>query len=70
MSDTPVNLNRARKARARQEAKAAADANAVKFGRSKADRALDSARNVKARATLDAHRLDAHRRDDGGRDGE
>ena len=35
---TPVNLNRYRKAKARAEAKARADENAVKFGRSKAEK--------------------------------
>ncbi|WP_371037675.1 MULTISPECIES: DUF4169 family protein [unclassified Rhodosalinus] len=35
---TPVNLNRYRKARARTEAKARADENAVKFGRTKAEK--------------------------------
>ncbi|REC58516.1 DUF4169 family protein [Rhodosalinus sediminis] len=39
MADQPVNLNRARKARARIQAKRAADANAVRFGRSKAETA-------------------------------
>lgn len=35
---TPVNLNRYRKAKARTEAKARADENAVKFGRTKAEK--------------------------------
>ncbi len=35
---TPVNLNRYRKAKARTEAKARAEENAVKFGRSKAEK--------------------------------
>lgn len=56
---TPVNLNRVRKDKARAEAKARADQNAVKFGRSKAEKELD-----KARAAQAALRLDQHRKDD------
>ncbi len=59
MSETPINLNRARKARARDEQRRTADANAVKFGRTKAERELEQARKDQ---TL--HRLDAHRRRD------
>lgn len=58
MSDKPVNLNRVRKDRARADRKAKADANAAKFGRSKAGRELDRARNEKADKTLDQHRID------------
>jgi hypothetical protein len=53
-----VNLNKARKARARAEAKTAAAANRVKFGRTKADRDLAAAREDKARQELDAKRRD------------
>ncbi|GHD99647.1 amidase [Defluviimonas sp. 20V17] len=52
----PVNLNKARKARARAEKRAQADGNAVKFGRTKAEKKIDKARAEKARATLDAHK--------------
>ncbi|EBA11866.1 DUF4169 family protein [Roseobacter sp. CCS2] len=38
----PVNLNQARKARSRAEAKAKADENAVRFGRTKAEKVLDA----------------------------
>lgn len=58
MADRPVNLNRARKARARDEAKRQADANAVKFGRKKAERARDAAETAKADRDLDGHRKD------------
>lgn len=58
MSGTPINLNRARKDRARAEKKARADENAVKFGRSKAQRDLDEAQVEKTRRTLDQHRID------------
>jgi hypothetical protein len=53
---TPVNLNRVRKEKARAEAKARASENAVKFGRTKADKDLEKARAEQARKTLDAHR--------------
>ncbi|MFC2968041.1 DUF4169 family protein [Acidimangrovimonas pyrenivorans] len=59
-----VNLNKARKARARAAKRARADENAVRFGRSKAEKSLDEARADKARATLDAHRRDRDRRDE------
>lgn len=48
-----VNLNKARKDRARSEDKARADANAAKHGRTKAQRLLEAARADKARRTLD-----------------
>jgi len=41
----PINLNQARKQRARADAKAKADENAVRFGRTKAERLLDAARD-------------------------
>lgn len=53
MSDRPVNLNKARKARARAEARARSDANAVKFGRTKAQKAREAADAARAKATLD-----------------
>ncbi|TMV65675.1 DUF4169 family protein [Thioclava sp. BHET1] len=53
-----VNLNKARKARARVKARAEADENAVKFGRTKAEKDLETARAAKARAALDAHKRD------------
>lgn len=53
MSDTPVNLNKARKARARGAAQAKADENAVKFGRSKAQKAREAVDAARARAELD-----------------
>ncbi len=53
-----VNLNKARKAKAKSSAKAKADENAVKFGRTKAEKAL-----TQAQAALDAGRLDGAKRD-------
>lgn len=54
-----INLRQARKQKARSEARAAANARAAQFGRSKAERLLEEARAEKARAALDGHRLDA-----------
>lgn len=50
---TPVNLNRFRKAKARADKKARADENAVKFGRTKAQKELEKAEAEKARRALD-----------------
>ena len=50
---TPINLNKARKAKGRQEARKRADENALKFGRSKAEKQLDQASAAKAQADLD-----------------
>ena len=49
----PINLNHVRKERDRAEKKAQADANAVKFGRTKAERLLDAARAEHAKRRLD-----------------
>ncbi|MEX0339564.1 MAG: DUF4169 family protein [Arenibacterium sp.] len=54
----PVNLNKFRKARARAEARVQADENAVRFGRSKAEKELEKARRDKARRDLDGHKSD------------
>lgn len=51
-----VNLNKARKARKRADAKTEANANAVKFGRTKAEKNLDRAKSDKAARDLDQHR--------------
>ena len=58
MSEGPVNLNRYRKEKAKAEDKARADANAVKHGRTKAERLLEVARAEKARAMLDRHKIE------------
>lgn len=55
MSGTLVNLNKHRKQKSRAQKKAQADENAVKFGRSKAEKTLDQARADKARKDLDGH---------------
>ena len=56
---TPVNLNRYRKEKARAEKKARATENAVKFGRTKAEKSSDNAVTA-----LDQKRLDGHKHDD------
>lgn len=54
----PVNLNQFRKQKERAEKKARADENAVKFGRSKADKQLDRARADKARRDHEGHEVE------------
>ncbi len=49
-----VNLNRARKAKARTDAEAKAAENRTRFGRTKAERQLDKARAEKAARDIDA----------------
>ncbi len=55
----PINLNKARKARARSEAEANAAANRVKFGRTKAEKLA-----AQSEAARLKQRLDAARRED------
>ena len=52
----PINLNKARKARARTAAKKTAVENRVRHGRTKAERQLDETREEKAQRELDAKR--------------
>ncbi|MBT8456270.1 MAG: DUF4169 family protein [Rhodobacteraceae bacterium] len=54
----PVNLNKHRKAKARAEKRAEADANAVRYGQSKADKARDATQAEKAARHLDQHKRD------------
>jgi phage protein D len=53
-----VNLNKARKARAKSQARAEATTNATRFGRTRAQREAEEAAATKAARTLDAHRRD------------
>ena len=53
-----TNLNRARKERARDEKHAKGHENAVKFGRTKAERIAEAALQDRARNMLDQHELD------------
>ncbi|OWU83637.1 amidase [Oceanicola sp. 22II-s10i] len=58
MADKPISLNQVRKAKARADRKTQADANAVKFGRTKAEKAADRLSTDKARRDLDGHKRD------------
>ena len=52
-----INLNRARKSRARTEKAARGAENAVKFGRTKDQRALERRLDDKAKTQLDGHKI-------------
>lgn len=58
MSETPINLNRARKSRARAKDKARADENAVRFGRTKAQKDAERIEAEKAALRLSDHQRD------------
>jgi hypothetical protein len=51
-----VNLRQVKKQAARKVARSVADANAVKHGRTKAERELEKARAEKATRALDGHK--------------
>lgn len=53
-----INLRAAKKAQTRAKARAQADANAAKFGQTKAERMAESLRKDKAKRDLDSHALD------------
>lgn len=53
---TPINLNKVRKARARADKRTRADENAIRFGRSKAEKQNERATKEKAERRLDLHR--------------
>ena len=55
---TAINLNRARKARDRAAEKAQADANALKHGRTKAERLREALVEERARRALDDHKFE------------
>jgi hypothetical protein len=54
----PINLRAARKARERDRKRAEGDANAARFGRTKAERQNEARAEEKARATWEAHKRD------------
>ncbi|WP_341365972.1 DUF4169 family protein [Yoonia sp. BS5-3] len=54
----PVNLNKVRKAKNRADAKAKADQNAIRFGRTKAERVLDAAKVKQANDRLSAMKFE------------
>ncbi len=51
-----VNLNKARKERARAERRARSEENIVRFGRTKAEKQRERATKEKAERDLDGHR--------------
>ena len=51
-----VNLNKARKSKAREAARKVADENAVKFGRTKSQKSKDKTEAAKAKRDLDGHK--------------
>jgi hypothetical protein len=53
-----ISLSKARKAKARTEKEAAAEANRMKFGRTKAEKLKDAAETAKATKHIDAHKRD------------
>lgn len=53
-----VNLNKARKARDKAEAKRTAEANRLTFGRTKTERETTKAQRDRDAARLDGHKLD------------
>lgn len=53
-----VNLKRFRKRSEREQAAQQADANRVRFGRTKSERALDEQRSSRANDHLDQHHID------------
>jgi hypothetical protein len=53
-----VNLRRVRKRTAREQSATQADANRLRFGRTKSERELDQRRINRAGEVLDQHRID------------
>jgi len=58
MTEKPINLNRFRKDKARADKRARGDENAARHGRTRAQKALERARDEKARRDLDGHERD------------
>ena len=50
-----ISLSSLRKTRAKDAAKAQADANALRFGRTKAQKAVEDADKARVKAVLDGH---------------
>jgi len=53
----PVNLNKARKARAKADKRQRAAENRIKHGRTKAERELEKSRAAKLKQAADDHKL-------------
>ncbi|MGI1661684.1 DUF4169 family protein [Palleronia sp. KMU-117] len=65
MAGKVINLNQARKARAKAQARTRAGANAAKHGRTRAEREADEARALRETERLEAHRRQRIDEDDG-----
>jgi hypothetical protein len=57
----PINLNKARKARAKAQAKDEAAANRVKFGRTKTAKAVDRLEAARSERTLQGAKIESLR---------
>lgn len=68
MAARVINLRAARKSAARDAARKKGDQNALKFGRSKAQKDLDLHENMRAEQQLDGYRLDKGTTEGQGRD--
>jgi hypothetical protein len=55
---TPINLNKARKAKAKSEAEQRAKENRAKYGRTKSEKELEAARAEKLAKLTEAHKRD------------
>jgi hypothetical protein len=53
-----INLRSVKKAKTKADTRAQADANATKFGRTKAEKLAEAASKDKAKRVLDGHALD------------
>ena len=53
-----VNLNRVRKAKKREDEARQAEANRIRFGRTKAEKARDAAEGAKLEAELDGKKVE------------
>ena len=56
--NAPLSLSKARKAREKMKKRQQADENAVKYGKTKAERILEAAQNASARRALDGHEFE------------
>ncbi|MEM7662951.1 MAG: DUF4169 family protein [Pseudomonadota bacterium] len=56
---TPINLNKARKARAKAAKQQNATENRVKFGRTKAEKAAERQKETKSKSALDGKKLNS-----------
>jgi hypothetical protein len=65
MTGDVVNLNKARKAKARLDTQAGAKTNRVKFGRGKAETIVQKLQTARETRALDQHRIERDKPDKG-----